>query len=129
MENTLTLTQKRVLVSLVEGAGTTQRFGRWKRGTVDALQRKGLLAIAKVTDGDDDIYPVWRIDLTDAGRRMRQLLGGTIEPIGFPFYAPQTRNETCLHNPRYPEGNWRCALKRGHSGFHRYKPTDKIEYL
>lgn len=129
MPETLTPIQQRVLVSLVEGAGTTQRFGRWKRSTIDALQRKGHLTVTKAQDGNDDIYPVWRIDLTASGRQLRTQLLGTVEPIGYPPYPAQHRSQTCLHDPLYPEVDWRCALKTDHTLFHRYKPEDEIEFL
>ena len=48
MSGALSLQQKRVFVSIVEGAGTTQRFGRWSRKTTDALQRIGLLIVTHV---------------------------------------------------------------------------------
>lgn len=121
----LTTRQQRVLVSIVEGAGTTQRFGRWSKATYDALKRRGLMTTKKV-DAPDDCYAVWRVDLTQAGRAERAKLIGLVAPFPFPDYGRWSSESFCWHDPHYPVGEWRCVLKRGHSDFHRYAPRDLI---
>ena len=54
----LTTEQQRVLVSIVEGAGTTQRFGSWARPTYEALKRRCLITKTKL-DAPDDCYALW----------------------------------------------------------------------
>ena len=121
----LTLEQQRVLVSIVEGAGTTQRFGRWARPTYDALKRRGLITTTKL-DAPDDCYALWRVDLTVKGRAERAALT-SVEPFPFPEYPRRTLQDSCWHDPRYPAGEWRCPLGKGHADFHRYVPVGLIE--
>ncbi|MCP3732208.1 hypothetical protein M9978_17445 [Sphingomonas sp. MG17] len=122
----LTTEQQRVLVSIVEGAGTTQRFGRWARTTYDALKRRGLITTTKL-DAPADCYALWRVDLTPRGRTERAALIGTVEPFPFPSYPRRSAGDTCWHDPRYPVGEWRCPLKRGHADLHRYVPVGLID--
>lgn len=121
----LTESQARVLVSIVEGAGTTQRFGRWSRQVTDALQRRGLIAVRKVEltkEQADSIYALWRVDLTPEGRQIRDRLLPETQQYPFPAYPALATEQMCLHDPLYPIGGWRCPLKRGHATFHRYVP-------
>lgn len=120
----LTPEQQRVLVSIVEGAGTTQR--RWARPTYDALKRRGLITTTKL-DAPADCYALWRVDLTAKGRAERAALSGKVEPIPFPHYPRRTLQDSCWHDPRYPVGEWRCPLRKGHADFHRYVPENLIE--
>lgn len=119
--------QKRVLVSLIEGAGTTQRFGRWPRITVDALQRLGLVTVT-ILDTPPDCYRLARVDLTSHGRALRDVLSRDVEPIPFPDYRKRALHEMCWHDPHYPVGEWRCPLKKHHADFHRYMPVDLITW-
>ena len=121
----LTAQQQRVLVSIVEGAGTTQRFGRWARPTYDALKRHALITTTKL-EAPDDCYALWRVDLTATGRIQRAALVGKVEPFPFPHYPQRSKEESCWHDPRYPVGEWRCPLKKGHAEFHRYVPVGLI---
>lgn len=117
--------QARALVSIVEGAGTTQRFGRWSRQVTDALQRRGLITIRKVDlkkEQAESVYALWRVDLTQEGRRIRDLLIPETQPIPFPAYPALPTDQICGHDPLYPVGGWRCPLKREHATFHRYVP-------
>jgi hypothetical protein len=127
MDKPLSRQQQRVLVSIVEGAGTTQRFGRWRRHTTDALQRLGLITVTHVPS-PPDTYALWRVDLTPEGRRVRDKLVGAVEPFPFAPYRRRTRAESCLHDPLYPAGPWLCPLKRGHADFHRYYPVALIAF-
>jgi len=122
----LTVEQQRVLVSIVEGAGTTQRFGRWARPTYDALKRRGLITITKL-NAPKDCYALWRVDLTSQGRAERAKLIGKVEPFEFPKYAHRTLDDSCWHDPHYPAGEWRCPLRKGHAEFHRYMPLNLIK--
>lgn len=121
----LTAVQQRVLASIVEGAGTTQRFGRWARPTYDALKRRGLITTTKL-DAPADCYALWRVDLTAEGRSLRDGLTGSVEPFPFPEYPSRPLDESCWHDPHYPAGEWRCPLKMGHANFHRYVPIERI---
>lgn len=122
----LTLEQERVLVSIVEGAGTTQRFGRWARPTYDALKRCGLIITTKLP-APADCYALWRVDLTAKGRAQRAALAGKVEPFPFPDYPWRTLQDSCWHDPRYPVSEWRCPLRKGHTNFHRYVPISMIK--
>ena len=102
----LSKTQQRVLVSLVEGAGTTQRFGRWSRTSVDALQRAGLVTVTML-QAPPDCYALARVDLTSEGRALRNTLRPRVEPIPFPEYRKYPRHEMCWDDPHYPAGEWR----------------------
>lgn len=122
----LTVEQQKVLVSIVEGAGTTQRFGRWTLPTLKALKNCGLITITMI-EAPPDCYALWRVDLTDTGRTERAALEGRVEPFPFPHYPTRTLEDSCWHDPHYPVGEWRCPLKKGHSDFHRYVPVDLIK--
>jgi hypothetical protein len=119
--------QQRVLVSLVEGAGTTQRFGRWSRNSVDALQRLGLVTVTMLPT-PPDCYTLACVSLTYAGRALRDDLMLEVEPIGFPDYRRYPRAQMCWHDPHYPVGEWRCVLKEWHVDFHRYMPVEQINW-
>jgi hypothetical protein len=121
----LTLEQQRVLVSIIEGAGTTQRFGRWARPTYDALKRRGLITTTRL-EAPNDCYVLWRVDLTVCGRAQRVALTGKVAPFPFPDYPRRLLADSCWHDPRYPVGEWRCPLKQGHAEFHRYIPVELI---
>ena len=121
----LTLEQQRVLVSVIEGAGTTQRFGRWALPTYRVLKRFGLISIT-LLDAPPDCYALWRVDLTAKGRAEREAIARKVEPIPFPNYSRRTLDDSCWHDPRYPVGEWRCPLKKGHADFHRYVPVGMI---
>lgn len=121
----LTTEQQRVLVSIVEGAGTTQRFGRWARPTYDALKSRGLITTTKL-EAPADCYALWRVDLTAKGRSMRDGLTGKVEPFPFPEYPCRPLADSCWHDPHYPVGEWRCPLRKGHAKFHRYVPIALI---
>lgn len=125
--NALSKTQQRVLVSLVEGAGTTQRFGRWSRTTVDALQRAGLVTVT-MRESPPDCYALACVDLTSKGRAVRNALMLRVEPIPFPEYRKYSRQEMCRHDPHYPAGEWRCPLRKHHADFHRYVPVELINW-
>ena len=71
---------------------------------------------------EGDVYAIWRIDLTPAGRKERARLEGQVDPIPFPDYPVLQQTEMCLHDPLYRAGKWRCVLREGHSEFHRYMP-------
>jgi len=122
----LTAEQQRVLVSIVEGAGTTQRFGRWARPTYDALKRRDLITTTKL-NAPKDCYALWRVDLTPKGRAERAILIGEVEPFAFPDYPQRAFDDICWHDPHYPAGEWRCPLKKGHADFHRYLPVKLIK--
>lgn len=117
--------QQRVLVSLIEGAGTTQRFGRWTRASVDALQRAKLVTVTML-ERPADCYALARVDFTDEGRIMRRRLQGTVAPIPFAHLPRRAREDMCWHDPQYPVGEWRCPLKQHHADFHRYVPIEHI---
>lgn len=121
----LTEPQARVLVSIVEGAGTTQRFGRWSRQVTDALKRRGLITVRQVELTKEQlgsVYALWRVDLTPEGRRIRDRLLPETQQYPFPAYPALATEQMCLHDPLYPIGGWRCPLKRDHATFHRYVP-------
>jgi hypothetical protein len=123
----LSETQQRVLVSLVEGAGTTQRFGRWSRASVDALQRAGLVTVTML-ETPPDCYALARVDLTWEGKVLRDALMFRVESIPFPEYRKYPREEMCWHDPGYPVGEWRCPLRKYHADFHRYIPVELINW-
>jgi hypothetical protein len=122
----LTEPQARVLVSIVEGAGTTQRFGRWSRQVTDALKRRGLITVREVeltTELSGSVYALWRVDLTAEGRQIRDRLIPNTQQYPFPAYPTLPKEQMCLHDPLYPIGGWRCLLRQGHATFHRYAPA------
>jgi hypothetical protein len=124
----LTLEQQRVLISIVEGAGTTQRFGRWASPTYDALKRRDLISTTRL-EAPKDCYALWRVDLTGKGRAERARLLGKVEPFPFPDYPLRTFENSCWHDPHYPAAEWRCPLQKGHADFHRYVPIKLIKLL
>ncbi|MCG7348389.1 hypothetical protein [Sphingomonas sp. ACRSK] len=99
----LSTEQQRVLVSIVEGAGTTQRFGRWARPTYDALKRRGLITTTKPKT-PADCYALWRVDLTAKGRSVRDGLTEMVEPFPLPEYPRRPLADSCWHDPHYPVG-------------------------
>jgi hypothetical protein len=124
----LSETQQRVLVSLVEGAGTTQRFGRWSRRSVDALQRAGLVTVTMLKT-PPDCYVLACVAFTWEGKILRDALLLSVEPVPFPEYRKYPRDEMCWHDPHYPAGEWRCPLKQHHADFHRYLPVELISWI
>jgi hypothetical protein len=130
MAKVLSPLQQRVLVSIVEGAGTTQRFGRWTRRSMDALQHAGLVNVTHIpTPPEAFAYALWRVDLTTEGRKARNVIPATVVPIPFAEYRLRTEEDSCLHDPLYPVGKWCCPLKRGHADFHRYYPIEMIRFI